>query len=133
MSEDSEPTWYEIPEGALVVAETGGRHWLHLKTAEQLARAMWECKSFDIRRLYHAGGISEGNSSQPEGLVGLYNGQGQLLLMGSYIADGLQWPTSPAGDSSIALREEYVREIGLLQEKAGELLPVRHRSSVLQP
>ncbi|TLX16005.1 hypothetical protein [Rhizobium sp. MHM7A] len=132
MDENKEPTWYEIPEGALVVPESGGRHWLHLKTAEQLARAMWECKSFDIRRLYQAGGISEGNPEQPEGLVALRNGQGQLLLMGSYITDGLQWPTSPAGDSSIALREEYAKEIANLQEKAVELLPIKDRTVALQ-
>lgn len=132
MSEHTEITWYEIPEGALVVPESGGRHWLHLKTTEQLARAMWECKSFDIRRLYQAGGISEGNPEQPEGLVALRNDQGHLLMMGSYITDGLQWPTSPAGDSSIALREEYAQEIALLKEKAAELLPIQDRTAALQ-
>lgn len=132
MDENEKPTWYEIPEGALVVPESGGRHWLHLKTAEHLARAMWECKPFDVRRLYQAGGISDGNPEQPEGLVALRNSQGQLLVMGSYIADGLQWPTSPAGDSSIALREEYVKEIAILLEKAAELLPIQDRTVALQ-
>jgi hypothetical protein len=128
MTEQADPTWYEIPDGALI-APGGGRHWLHIKTAEQLARVMWQCKTFDVRRLYQAGGISDGSVNEPEGLVALHDERGQLLMIGSFIAGGIQWPTSPAGDSSVELRTEYAAEIQLLQSRVAELLPTLDRIS----
>lgn len=124
MNENEDQNWYRVPEEALDIPGSDGQHWVHLRTAEQLAQAMSQCPPFDIRRLYKAGGISDGSTAEPEGLVALRNGTGRLLLMGSFIAGDLQWPTSPTGDSSIILRAEYAAEILTLQDRAAELLPV---------
>ena len=122
---------YEIPEDCLIIPGSQGRHWEHLKSSEQLARAMWQCRSFSIYRLYEAGGISDGFQDEPEGLVALRARDGRLLLMGSFIAGGVQWPSSPAADSSIAIREEYASEIDFLQTHASEFLPVASRAAQL--
>lgn len=132
MSERVRQGSYEIPDGALIIPGTDGRYWEHIKSAEQLARAMWQCKSFNVHRLYEAGGISDGNQQEPEGLVALRNMDGQLLMMGSFIADGIQWPTSPAGDNSLDIRSEYASAIEFLRSRAQDLFPVEIRETQLR-
>jgi hypothetical protein len=121
-----------MDDNSLKIPGSDGLHWVHLKTAEQLAQAMHQCLPFDVRRLYQPGGISDGIGNEPEGLVALRDGSECLLLMGSFIAGGLQWPTSPAGDNSLSLREKYAAEILVLQERAVEFLPVAQNTNALQ-
>ena len=123
-TDDHDVSYHTIPQDALpiVYGISAGSYWLHLKTAEQLARALYECPAFDVAKVYRLGGISEG-SDEPEGLVALYDRHGRLVLMGTYIAGGLQWPTMPDGLTGTAARDHFTQEIEVLTDAAAEFLP----------
>lgn len=118
-----------MPNGAPAISHgpNAGQHWVHLKSAEQLAKALYENPFFDIRKIYRRGGISEGDGKS-EGLVGLYDRQGRLLLLGSYICGCVQWPVTPSGMIGAACRETFREALDLLDEVASSLLaPERPR------
>lgn len=115
--------WYKIPDGSPTILHGPNKyqHWIHLKSAEQLAKALYEAPSYDIRHVYRFGGIAEGLTA-PEGLVGLYDRWGRLLLIGSYICTDLQFPGTPDGLSATESREKFEEAINVLKEYASDLL-----------
>lgn len=131
---DFETSQFDYPVGSLKVpGRDSGEHWVHLKTAEQLARALWECPNFDIRKVFQSGGISEGNSDACEGLVALRDNKDRLLLVGSFMCDEIQWPTTPHGMTATDARMMYAQEIAHLRAHVGDLIPRQGQSQSINP
>lgn len=133
MSDDGEITWYRTPADAAVV-ETGlhsGWHWVKLVTAEQLATAMGQVPHFPIADIARMGGIHEpGVDKGPGGFVALKKPDGELVLIGTYCAGGIQWPThvDPAVTAT-KIRTAYQEAIKCLTASAHELLAADGREA----
>jgi hypothetical protein len=126
-----EITGYEIPASALLIetGANGGQHWLHLKTAEQLAKALYFAADFDIRRVASFGGISENTETAPEGFVALYDHFGNLKVIGSYMCGDVQFLTACGTDSSSA-RRIYEEALIALQENAAYVFGQAPKSNI---
>jgi hypothetical protein len=118
------PEAHKSEKAKVLLMDHTSSYWVHIQTAEQLAKLMSECGNFDVAKLYRAGAMSDGYSNEPEGLVALRSREGRLLIASSYIAGDLQWPTSPDGRSPAMIREVFKKEIDILKSRADELFPV---------
>lgn len=114
---------YQNEKAKVLLMDHTSSYWVHIQTAEQLAKVMNECGHFDVAKLYRAGAMSDGYSDEPEGLVALRSREGRLLIVSSFIAGDLQWPTSPDGRGPVVIREVFQKEIDILKSRASELFP----------
>ena len=116
-------TWYTIPEDALLQEHgpDAGQHWVHLRTAEQLARTLGPIPAFDVAKVARMGGVAAADAVG-EGFVALYTHVGDILMVGTFTCGDIQFPTTREGLTGDEARQCHHEAIEFLKD--GILTPI---------
>jgi CTP-dependent riboflavin kinase len=130
-----EITGYGVPEDAILIEDGpfAGFHWVRLRSAEDLAMAVYRIPAFDLARVVKAGGIADGLGDQAA-YVGLFDHRGTQHLIGFCFNGTLNYPASKdRREDAASIRDAYAEAIYALEHNAAELFERKAENVSLRP